>query len=46
MENNILTFRCSKCISIPMMRIMYQKGKVYIEYRCENDHYDYEEIKS
>ena len=46
MENNILTFRCSQCVSIPMMRIMYQKGKVYIEYRCENDHYDYEEIKS
>ena len=39
-------YRCSKCLSIPLMKVIYQSGKIYIEYRCENKHYEYEDIKS
>ena len=29
-------YRCSKCLSIPLMKVIYQNGKIYIEHRCEN----------
>ena len=44
-EENII-FRCNKCPYIPLMRILYQGCKIYIEFRCQNGHYDYEEIKT
>ena len=41
-----IVFRCYKCPYIPLMRVLYQGCKIYIEYRCQNGHYDYEELKT
>ena len=41
-ENKI--YRCKKCSLIPMLENFYQGDKLFISYKCENKHYDYEEF--
>ena len=37
-------YRCNYCPYTPLMKVMYKEYKVYIEYRCQNGHYDYEKL--
>ena len=37
-------YRCNYCPYVPLMKIMYKGYKVFMEYRCQNGHYSYEEL--
>ena len=37
-------FRCLKCYSIPLFGINYLNNKVFVEFICNNNHFDNVEI--
>ena len=43
--NDINIYRCKKCPLIPYINIKYEKLKIMIETKCENNHYFIEEIE-
>ena len=44
--NDINIYRCKKCPLIPYINIKYEKLKILIETKCENNHYFIEEIEN
>ena len=39
-------FRCSECLFIPFIKIIFENGKIYIETKCENSHLNKIEINN
>ena len=39
-------FRCSECLFIPFIKIIFENGKIYIETECENSHLNKIEINN
>ena len=45
MENSNKQIQCKDCSKIPLIGILYENGKVNIESKCENHHYNIEEFR-
>ena len=39
-------FRCSECLFIPFIKIIFENGKIYIKTKCENSHFNKIEINN
>ena len=37
-ENDFDSLRCSKCLLIPFIKIIFENDKIFIETKCENSH--------